>query len=103
MLNAILTVQAGNPASHAKIGWETFTDTVISEISKNTSGVIFVLWGNFARGKKNLIDTSKHFILESAHPSPFSAYNGFFGSRVFSRVNEILKKQNKKEINWKLS
>lgn len=103
MLNAILTVQAGNPASHAKIGWETFTDTVISEISKNTSGVIFVLWGNFAKSKKSLIDEKKHFILESAHPSPFSAYNGFFGSRVFSKINELLKKQNKKEINWHLS
>lgn len=102
MMNAILTVQAWLPASHAKIWWETFTDTVISEISKNTSGVIFVLWGNFARRKKSLIDTSKHFILESAHPSPFSAYNGFFGSKVFSSINEILKTQNKTPINWEL-
>ncbi len=102
MLNAILTVQAGNPASHAKIGWEIFTDTVIQEISKNTSGIVFVLWGNFAKSKKSLIDTSKHFILESAHPSPFSAHSWFFGSKVFSKINEILKSQNKKEIDWSI-
>jgi len=76
---------------------------VISEISQNTSGVIFLLWGNFARGKKSLINTSKHFVLESAHPSPFSARNGFFGSKVFSQINHLLLKQNKTPINWNLN
>ncbi|MFA5917663.1 MAG: uracil-DNA glycosylase [Candidatus Gracilibacteria bacterium] len=102
MLNAILTVKAGLPASHSKIGWETFTDKVIKTISDKKEGVIFILWGNFAKNKKSLIDTTKHFVIESPHPSPFSAYNGFFGSRPFSKTNEILKKLGKKEIDWKL-
>ena len=102
LLNAILTVIAWKPASHSKIGWETFTDNIISEISKNTSWVVFILWGNFARSKKSLIDLDKHFVIESAHPSPFSAYNWFFGSKPFSKTNEILKKIWKKEINWSL-
>lgn len=102
LLNAILTVKAWLPASHSKIGWETFSDNVIKWISQNTSWVVFILWGNFARSKKILIDTQKHFIIESAHPSPFSAYNGFFGSKPFSKTNEILKKSGKKEIDWSL-
>ncbi|NDK08827.1 uracil-DNA glycosylase [Candidatus Gracilibacteria bacterium] len=102
MLNAILTVKAGLPASHSKIGWETFTDKVIKTISDKKDGVVFILWGNFARNKKSLIDLNKHFIIESAHPSPFSAYNGFLGSKPFSKTNEILKKLGKKEIDWKL-
>lgn len=102
LLNAILTVKAWLPASHSKIGWETFSDNIIKSISQNTSWVVFILWGNFARSKKNLIDTNKHFIIESAHPSPFSAYNWFFGSKPFSKTNEILKKSGKKEIDWSL-
>jgi uracil-DNA glycosylase len=102
LLNAFLTVQAWNPASHAKIGWEKFSDIVISEISQNTSGIIFVLWGNFAQNKKHLIDTSKHFVLESSHPSPLWAYKWFLWSKVFSNINEILTQQKKSPINWEL-
>lgn len=100
LLNAILTVKAWLPASHAKIGWETFTDNVIRSISENTSWIVFILWWNFAKSKKTLIDTKKHFIIQWAHPSPFSAYNWFFWSKPFSKTNEILKKLWKKEINW---
>ncbi len=102
LLNAILTVRAWMPASHAKIGWETFTDNIIQSISQETSGIIFILWWNFARSKKSLIDTKKHFIIEWVHPSPFSAYNGFFGSKPFSKTNNILKSIWKKEIDWNL-
>ncbi|MDD5213867.1 MAG: uracil-DNA glycosylase [Candidatus Gracilibacteria bacterium] len=102
LLNAVLTVQAGNPASHSKIGWENFTDAVIKTISDKKEGIIFILWGNFAKSKKSLIDEKKHYILESAHPSPLGAYKGFFGSKPFSKTNEILKKNGKKEIDWKI-
>lgn len=102
LLNAILTVIAGLPASHSKIGWETFTDNVIKWISDNTSWVVFILWWNFARSKKSLIDLNKHFVIESAHPSPFSAHNWFFGTKLFSRCNEILKSIWKSEVDWKL-
>jgi len=102
LLNAILTVKAWKPASHSKIGWEIFSDNIISYISKNNSWVVFILWWNFAKNKKKLIDTKKHFIIEWVHPSPFSAYNWFFGSKPFSKTNEILKSIWKKEIDWKL-
>ena len=102
LLNAILTVRAHEPASHSKIGWEQFTDAVIRKISEEKTGVIFLLWGNFARNKKFLIDLDKHFVLEAAHPSPFSANNGFFGCHHFSKANELLKKQNKSPIDWRL-
>lgn len=102
LLNAILTVKAWLPASHSKIGWETFTNNVIKSISENTSWVVFILWWGFARSKKVLIDTKKHFIVESAHPSPLSAYNGFLWSKPFSKTNEILKNIWKKEIDWSL-
>lgn len=102
LLNAILTVRAWMPASHAKIGWENFTDNVIKAISDNSEWIIFILWWNFAKSKKSLIDTKKHFIIEWVHPSPFSAYNWFFESKPFSKTNEILKKIWKKEIDWKL-
>nr|MDD3720390.1 uracil-DNA glycosylase [Candidatus Gracilibacteria bacterium] len=102
MLNSILTVRSGLPASHSKIGWEKFTDQVIKTISDKKEGIIFILWGNFARNKKSLIDTKKHFVIEAAHPSPFSAYNGFFGSKPFSKTNEILRRLGKKEIDWSL-
>ncbi len=100
LLNSILTVEANKPASHSKIGWQRFTDEIIKEISNKKDWVIFLLWGNFAKQKKDLIDLKKHFVLESAHPSPFSAYNWFFGCKHFSKTNEILRKQKKEEINW---
>jgi len=100
MLNAILTVRAWLPASHSKIGWETFTDKVIETISEKKEGVVFILWWNFARNKKILIDTKKHLVIESAHPSPFSAYNWFLWSKPFSKTNDYLKKIWKKEIDW---
>ena len=102
MLNAILTVQKSTPASHAKIGWGTFTDAVIKKISDEKTGVIFLLWGNFARGKVSLIDTTKHSVLEAPHPSPFSAHNGFFVCKHFSKTNELLKEMGKEEIDWRI-
>lgn len=102
MLNASLTVEAGKPMSHSKIGWEQFTDAVIRTVSDKKEGVIFILWGKFAQQKETLIDTSKHFVLKAAHPSPFSATAGFFGSRPFSRTNKLLQEQGKEPINWQL-
>ena len=100
LLNSILTVEASKPASHSKIGWETFTDSIISELSKKREGLIFLLWGNFARSKKTLINTSKHHILEATHPSPFSAHNGFFGCGHFTQVNVILEERGERRIDW---
>ncbi len=102
LLNAILTVQAGNPASHAKIWWERFTDTVIKTISDNKDWVIFMLWWAFAQSKKSLIDTSKHYVLETTHPSPFSAHRWFLWSDCFKQTNEILIKNWKTPINWQI-
>lgn len=99
LLNAILTVRAGQAASHRKIGWELFTDNVIKLISEKKDGIIFLLWGNFARNKKSLINQSKHYILEAAHPSPLAG-GAFFGCKHFSKTNEILRQQGKKEIEW---
>ena len=101
MLNAILTVEAGQAASHSGIGWQEFTDAVIRYISENCSGVVFLLWGNFARGKKDMIDSSRHLILEAAHPSPL-ARGAFFGCRHFSKANEFLLAQGKTPVDWKL-
>ncbi len=100
LLNAILTVIANNPASHREKGWEEFTDMVIKTISDKHQNVVFLLWGNFARSKKSLIDSNKHLILEAPHPSPFSAYSGFFGCKHFSKCNEYLQKIGKKPIIW---
>lgn len=100
LLNAILTVVAHTPASHKGKGWEEFTDTVIRTISNKHDHVVFLLWGNYARSKKVLIDTKKHFVLEAPHPSPFSAYTGFFGCKHFSKCNEYLRKHGQKEILW---
>lgn len=100
LLNALLTVRANQPASHHKKGWEQFTDKVIETLSKEKTGVVFLLWGRYAQDKELLIDQSKHFILKAAHPSPFSAYNGFFDCKHFSKTNELLKKQEKNEIAW---
>jgi len=102
LLNATLTVRAHTAGSHQKKGWENFTDKVITELSEKRSGLVFILWGNYAKQKEVLIDKSKHFIISSAHPSPFSAYNGFFGSKPFSKTNEILRQQGKEEINWQI-
>jgi len=103
LLNAFLTVRANEPASHAKSGWENFTNSVISTISDQKEGVVFLLWGKFAQEKQALIDETKHFVLKAAHPSPFSADKGFFGCKHFSKTNEILIKQGKLPIDWKLS
>ncbi len=100
LLNAVLTVRANEPASHAKIGWTKFTDDVILSLSSQKKGLVFILWGNFAQEKSKLIDSSKHKILKAAHPSPFSAYNGFFGSKHFSTTNEYLVKNNIDPIDW---
>lgn len=103
LLNAILTVRANEPASHAKIGWMNFTDAVITKISDQKEGVVFLLWGKFAQDKQVLIDETKHFLLKAAHPSPFSAEKGFFGCRHFSKANAILVKQDLPPVNWQLS
>lgn len=100
LLNASLTVEGGRAMSHQNIGWSRFTDTVIRKLSTEKQGLIFILWGRFAQQKEALIDTHKHFILKAAHPSPLSAHNGFFGSRPFSQVNTLLKREGKEPINW---
>jgi uracil-DNA glycosylase len=102
LLNATLTVRAGNAGSHQKKGWEEFTDQVIKTISDKKEGIIFILWGAFAQSKAALIDEKKHFIIKSAHPSPFSAERGFFGSKPFSKTNAILQKEGKKPIDWQI-
>ncbi|MEI6410302.1 MAG: uracil-DNA glycosylase [Bacteroidota bacterium] len=101
MLNAMLTVEGGKPASHQKIGWQTFTDAVIKKISDEKTGVVFLLWGKFAQGKKALIDQSKHYVLESAHPSPLAG-NAFQGCGHFSRANALLQTQGLRSIDWQV-
>lgn len=101
LLNAVLTVRGGQAASHSKIGWQEFTDAVIKYISDNCEGVVFMLWGNFARSKAELIDRSKHVVLEAAHPSPL-ARGAFFGCRHFSRANEALASFGRTPIDWRL-
>ena len=101
LLNAVLTVRAGMPASHSKIGWEEFTDAVIRYISDNCEGVVFLLWGNFARSKSALIDRSRHHVLEAAHPSPL-ARGAFFGCRHFSQTNALLASRGLQPIDWQL-
>ena len=100
LLNATLTVRAHEANSHKDLGWEQFTDFIIKEISDKKENVVFVLWGAFAQKKAGLIDASKHFIIQSAHPSPFSVHKGFFGSRPFSKINQFLKEKGKEPINW---
>ncbi len=102
MMNAVLTVRAHQPNSHKEKGWEIFTDAVIRKVNDKPEQVIFVLWGAYAQKKMKLIDTSRHKIIQSAHPSPLSARHGFFGSRPFSKINEYLRAANKPEINWQL-
>ena len=101
LLNAVLTVRAGQPTSHSKIGWQEFTDAVIRYISDNCEGVVFLLWGNFARTKSALIDHSKHHVLEAAHPSPL-ARGAFFGCRHFSQTNALLASRGLRPIDWQL-
>ena len=100
LLNATLTVRAHEANSHKDLGWEQFTDFIIKEISDKKENVVFVLWGAFAQKKAGLIDTKKHFIIQSVHPSPLSARKGFFGSRPFSKINQFLEEKGKESINW---
>jgi len=102
LINATLTVRDSQAGSHQKQGWETFTNRVIENVSELKSGVVFLLWGRYAQAKESLIDGSKHLILKAAHPSPLSAYNGFFGCRHFSKANEYLKQQGLEGIDWRL-
>ena len=99
LLNAVLTVRAGQPTSHSRIGWTEFTDAVIRTLSEQREGLVFLLWGNFARSKRELIDTCRHTVLEAAHPSPL-ARGAFFGCRHFSKTNQILQSQGLTPIDW---
>ena len=100
LLNATLTVRASTPGSHQNKGWEDFTDTVIKKLSEEKEGLVFILWGAYAQKKGSVIDQGKHYIIESAHPSPFAAHRGFFGSKPFSKTNAYLLKNGKEAINW---
>ncbi|BAZ02360.1 uracil-DNA glycosylase [Tolypothrix tenuis PCC 7101] len=102
MLNAVLTVRAHTPNSHKNQGWETFTDAVISKVNQKLDPVVFVLWGGYAQKKLKLIDTTRHTVIQSAHPSPLSARNGFFGSKPFSAINSALRSFGKPEIDWQI-
>lgn len=100
MLNAVLTVRAGQAASHQKRGWETFTDAVIDIVSREKEGVVYMLWGSYAQKKGTMVDRSRNCVLETVHPSPLSAHRGFFGCRHFSKANEYLVSQGKTPIEW---
>ena len=102
LLNSVLTVEKDKPASHQNKGWETFTDEVIKKINEREKPVVFLLWGSFAKSKKELITNKIHYVIESAHPSPFSANKGFFGTKPFSKANEFLRQNGQNEINWKI-
>lgn len=102
LLNTVLTVREGTPNSHKNCGWTEFTDGVIKLLSERNDPIVFILWGANARSKKQIIDCNKHFVLECAHPSPLSAYNGFFGCRHFSETNKILTELGKTPIDWKV-
>ncbi|MEI6522439.1 MAG: uracil-DNA glycosylase [Bacteroidota bacterium] len=102
LLNAVLTVRANQPGSHKDIGWHFFSDNIISHLSANCHNLVFLLWGNFAKTKIKLIDHNKHLVLTAAHPSPFSASNGFFGCKHFSKTNKYLRLNKISEINWNL-
>jgi uracil-DNA glycosylase len=102
MLNAVLTVRAHQPNSHKNKGWETFTDAAIRAVNAHATPVVFVLWGAYAQKKAALVDTTRHTIVQSAHPSPLSARNGFFGSRPFSKINSILRSAGRPEIDWQI-
>lgn len=100
LLNSIMTVVADRPLSHKGMGWETFTDNIIKYLNNREKPVVFILWGSFARSKKELITNKRHYIIESAHPSPLSASRGFFGSKPFSKCNDFLVKNGMEKINW---
>ena len=100
LLNSVLTVEKDKPASHKNIGWEIFTDSIIKKLNERDKPIVFILWGNFAKSKKELITNPKHLVLTSSHPSPFSVNYGFFGSKPFSKTNEFLRKNGIKEIDW---
>ena len=102
LLNAVLTVEKDKPASHKFLGWENFTDAIIRSLNDKDTPVVFILWGNFARSKKSLITNPKHYVIESTHPSPFSANYGFFGSKPFSKTNDFLKSKGLKTIDWRV-
>jgi uracil-DNA glycosylase len=102
LLNAVLTVRESEPNSHAGEGWEEFTDAVIRAVNAKPEPVVFLLWGNYARKKRKLVDTNRHGVIESAHPSPLSAMSGFFGSRPFSRINDALSQHGQPPIDWRL-
>ncbi len=102
LLNAVLTVRAHQAASHQGKGWEVFTDAVLKAVNEKEEHVVFILWGGFARKKKALIDTTRHTVIESAHPSPLSAYNGFFGSKPFSKANQALEAHGQQPVDWSL-
>lgn len=102
LLNASLTVEENKPMSHSKIGWQVFTNNVIKSLSDNRENLVFILWGKFAQSKEMFIDATKHLIIKSVHPSPLSAYNGFFGSKPFSKTNEYLISKNIKPIDWNI-
>lgn len=100
LLNSIMTVEKDKPLSHKDKGWEMFTDAIIKKLNDREDPVIFLLWGSYARSKKEFITNKKHYIIESVHPSPLSAHRGFFGSKPFSKINDFLEKNNKEKINW---
>lgn len=102
LLNSVLTVEKDKAASHKGRGWEIFTDEVIKKLNEKESPIVFILWGGYARAKKKIITNKNHHIVESAHPSPLSAYNGFFGSKPFSKTNEFLQEKNLEPIHWQL-
>ena len=102
LLNTVMTVEDSKAKAHANKGWETFTDNAIKKINEKEDGVVFLLWGRDARSKASMIDKDKHLVLEAAHPSPLSAYNGFFGCRHFSKTNEFLKQHGREEIDWQI-
>ncbi len=103
LLNATLTVEEKKAGSHHYLEWHRFTDALIKKLSEKSEPIVFILWGNFAQAKEKLIDKQKHFILKAPHPSPLSAYHGFFGSKVFSKTNEYLKSRGEQAINWNLN
>ena len=102
LLNTVMTVEDSKPLSHANRGWEVFTDHTIMELNRHETPLVFILWGRNARNKKKMIDTNRHLVLEAAHPSPLSAYNGFFGSKPFSQANDFLEKCGRGAIDWRI-
>ena len=102
LLNSVLTVERGKPNSHQGRGWEYFTDVIINELNNQPRPIAFVLWGSYAQKRGAIIDTERHFVIRSPHPSPLSAYRGFFGSKPFSRINQFLEQQGQEVINWQV-